>query len=90
LQAQKPDVSGTTHFVGSNVFPSDSGTSAACPVVAGVIAAMRSKPSARGITPAALKVALMQSATQPAGTAAGWNGQTGFGVVNAGALHALV
>jgi subtilisin family serine protease len=90
LHAQKPDISGTSHFLGSSVFPADSGTSAACPVVAGVVAALRSKPSARSISPAALKMAMLQSSVQPSGTSAGWNPQTGFGVVNAAAAHALV
>jgi subtilisin family serine protease len=90
LLAQKPDIAGTSHFVGSGVYPADGGTSAACPVVAGVVAALRSKPSARTITPAALKQALLNSAVQPAGTSAGWNGQTGFGVVRADAALALV
>jgi subtilisin family serine protease len=90
LHAQKPDISGTSHFFGSGVFPADSGTSAACPVVAGVVAALRSKPSARSISPVAMKTALLQSAVQPAGTSPGWNPQTGFGVINAAAAHALV
>jgi subtilisin family serine protease len=90
LHAQKPDLAGTSHFFGSGVFPADGGTSAACPVVAGVVAALRSKPSARTLSSSALKQAILQSAVQPAGVAAGWNGQTGFGVVQAAAAHALV
>ena len=91
LHAQKPDVAATSHFTGSGVFPGpDSGTSAACPVAAGVVAALRSKPSARSIPPAAMKLALLNSASPPAGTAPGWNAQTGFGIVNARAAHALV
>jgi subtilisin family serine protease len=90
LHAQKPDVSGTSHFSGSGVFPADGGTSAACPVVAGVIAALRSKPSAKSILPGSMKTALLQSAVQPPGTSPGWNAQTGFGVVNAAAAHGLV
>lgn len=90
LHAQKPDIAGTSHFSGSGVFPADSGTSAACPVVAGVVAALRSKPSARSITPAAMKTALLQSAIQPAAYSPGWNSQTGFGAVNASAANQLV
>ncbi len=47
LAERKPDISGYTHFKGSEVFESDGGTSAACPVVAGVVAAVRSKRALR-------------------------------------------
>ncbi len=43
LAKKKPDISGYTHFSGSGVYTADGGTSAACPVVAGVVAAIRSK-----------------------------------------------
>jgi subtilisin family serine protease len=43
LTKQKPDISGFTHFQGSGVYPADGGTSAATPVVAGVVAAVRSR-----------------------------------------------
>lgn len=43
LSHDKPDVSGYTHFSGSQVYPADSGTSAATPVVAGLVAALRTK-----------------------------------------------
>jgi subtilisin family serine protease len=45
LNNQKPDLAAYTHFLGSEAFgrgSPDSGTSAACPVVAGVVAALRS------------------------------------------------
>jgi subtilisin family serine protease len=90
LFAQKPDLAGTSHFVGSGVFPEDAGTSAACPVVAGVVAALRSKPSARSLAPGVIKQAILTSAVQPPGVSPGWNGQTGFGVVNAAAAQGLV
>jgi hypothetical protein len=41
LSANKPDLAAYTHFEGSHVYPEDGGTSAACPVAAGVIAALR-------------------------------------------------
>jgi hypothetical protein len=91
LHQQAPDIAGTSHFQGSNVGGNpDTGTSAACPVVAGVVAALRSKPSAKTKAPAAIKQALLNSAVQPAGVAVGWNAQTGFGIVDAAAAHALV
>src|SRR5208283_2321154 len=45
LSQEKPDIASFTHFLGSEAFgpgSPDSGTSAACPVMAGVIAALRS------------------------------------------------
>ena len=39
----KPDVCGYTHFRGSGVYAADGGTSAATPVVAGLVAAFRSR-----------------------------------------------
>jgi hypothetical protein len=43
LQYLKPDVCGYTHFRGSDVYSADGGTSAATPVVAGLVAAFRSR-----------------------------------------------
>ena len=43
LDRSKPDVCGFTHFVGSGVYPADNGTSAATPVVAGLVVAFRSR-----------------------------------------------
>lgn len=80
LASQKPDIAGYSHFVGSGIFPVDSGTSAACPVVAGVIAALRSKPSLRSLMPAQLKAVLMKSA-RDTGTL-GWDPQSGWGIID--------
>jgi subtilisin family serine protease len=88
LSANKPDLAGFSHFQGSGISPFDGGTSAACPVVAGVVAALRSKPSARGLTPAQLKAFLVKSARDVAGN--GWDPQTGYGVIDAGAAWALL
>ena len=88
LYANKPDIAGYSHFVGSAITPVDSGTSAACPVVAGVVAALRSKSSIRDLPPATVKNALLKSA-RCVGTA-GWDPQTGAGVTDAGAALALL
>lgn len=88
LHAQKPDVAGFSHFTGSGVYPEDSGTSAACPVVAGVLAMLRSKPSGRTLPSAQLKSVLLRAAR--AGATPGWNPQTGWGVVDAGAAYAAL
>lgn len=62
LSAAKPDLCSYTHFLGSEVFGSgapDSGTSAACPVAAGVVAAVRAKYPPSRISPLQLR-ALME------------------------------
>jgi len=88
LSRNKPDLSGYTHFQGSGVYAADGGTSAATPVVAGVVAAVRTRrpfvannPSA---SPAAIR-GLMRSTAQDLGTA-GFDLDHGFGVVNGCAL----
>jgi subtilisin family serine protease len=88
LASQKPDIAGFSHFSGSGVFPADTGTSAACPVVAGVVAALRSKPSVTAWAPAQLKAVLLKSARDV--ESAGWDAQTGWGIVDAGAALALL
>lgn len=88
LFSQKPDIAGFSHFQGSGVMPIDAGTSAACPVVAGVIAALRSKPGAGSLSPAQLKAMLLRSARDT--ESQGWDAKTGWGVVDAGAALALL
>jgi subtilisin family serine protease len=88
LYANKPDIAGFSHFTGSGIFPVDVGTSAACPVVAGVVAALRSKSSIRNLPPAMVKNSLLQSARRIG--SAGWDPQTGAGVIDAGAALALL
>lgn len=65
LADEKPDLSCYTQFAGSGVAAADSGTSAAAPVAAGVIAALRSRfryDPARPVTsPAALRRHLIQN-----------------------------
>lgn len=85
LAAQKPDVSGYTAFTGSKVFPGgDGGTSAACPVVAGVVAAVRSRYSAARIPPAALRALVHKTADDLGGT--GYDRNYGWGAINPRAL----
>ena len=81
LSAQTPDISGFSHFIGSGVFPFDSGTSAACPVVGGVVAALRSTSDLRNLNPAQMKARLLNSARSIHGT--GWSPQYGWGIVDA-------
>jgi hypothetical protein len=89
LSPQKPDLAAYTHFLGSEAFGKgqpDSGTSTACPVMAGVVAALRSvyhyQPGNPRRTPANLRQYLLGAAVQPAGVPAGWNAQTGHGIVD--------
>ena len=64
LADQKPDVSSYTHFLGSEAEgagEADSGTSAACPVMAGVVGAMRTKFAAGAIPPAQLRAVIAKT-----------------------------
>lgn len=75
LDAKKPDFCGISHFTG--FFNSDSGTSAACPVVAGIAALMKQG------TPAATHDAIkkcLQTTAKDIG-AAGWDPHSGHGIV---------
>jgi hypothetical protein len=89
LSRNKPDLCGYTHFQGSGVYSADGGTSAATPVVAGVVAAVRTKRPFEPGNPAASAAAvraLMRSTAQDLGTA-GFDFDHGFGVVNGCALY---
>ena len=75
LDPKKPDFCGISHFTG--FFNSDSGTSAACPVVAGVAALLKQgKPAA---THDQIKRCL-QSTSKDIGPA-GWDPHSGYGIV---------
>lgn len=80
LSKQKPDVAGYTHFSGSGVYAADGGTSAACPVVAGVVAAVRTKHRARDLTPAQLRAILYKTAEDRGGR--GFDYDYGWGIVD--------
>lgn len=89
LAHKKPDITGYTHFKGSGVYTADNGTSAACPVVAGVVAAARSLrpylPSDPSTHPAAMRE-LVRTTAQDIGTT-GFDFGTGYGLVNACAMR---
>jgi subtilisin family serine protease len=81
LAAQKPDISGYTAFTGSKVYPGgDGGTSAACPTVAGVVSAVRSKYSAARVSPAQLRALVYKTADDLGGT--GYDPRYGWGAIN--------
>jgi hypothetical protein len=89
LSRNKPDVCGFTHFRGSGVYAADGGTSAASPVVAGVVAAVRSKrpfsPGSAAASPAAIR-SLLRTTAEDLG-AAGFDFDHGFGVISGCALY---
>ncbi|MGY6551361.1 MAG: S8 family serine peptidase [Erythrobacter sp.] len=88
LARNKPDLCGYTHFRGSGVYAADGGTSAAAPVVAGVVAAVRSvrpfEPGNPSATPAAIR-SLMRTTATDLGPS-GFDFDHGFGVVGGCAL----
>jgi len=77
LAEEKPDVCGFSHFKGH--FSSDSGTSAACPVVAGVVALLL---SAGGVQDQSrIRQTLKDSSRQRGSNV--WNDRFGYGIVDA-------
>jgi hypothetical protein len=92
MPQQKPDVTAYTHFLGSEAFGAnspDSGTSAACPVAAGCIAALRTKESHTNTPPKALIAQIEITARQVAPNAPGWNSEYGHGIIDPIALVLL-
>jgi subtilisin family serine protease len=81
LDPTKPDLSAYTHFKGSGVYPSDGGTSAACPVAAGVVAAVRERYPSSVLSPAELRALLFKTAEDLGGT--GFDHDFGWGVIDA-------
>ncbi len=88
LARRKPDVAAYSHFRGSDVYPVDGGTSAACPVAAGVVTALRERRPTAGLTPYQLKAVLQRSAADIEGD--GWDFDLGYGVVDAAATAAAL
>jgi subtilisin family serine protease len=88
LDPDKPDLSAYTHFTGSGVYPADGGTSAACPVAAGVVAAVREKYPSSVLSPAELRALLSKTALDLGGT--GFDHDFGWGVVDGVALTAAL
>jgi len=83
LHDRKPDLAACSHFKGSGVYPADGGTSAACPVAAGVAAALRQRVSAKRLKPPQLKGVLQRTARDLEGD--GWDYDLGYGVIDAAA-----
>jgi subtilisin family serine protease len=80
---EKPDITAYTHFKGSEAFGTnspDSGTSAACPVAAGCVAALRTSANPTNTPPPNLFAQLRLTARQIQGT--GWNRDYGCGIID--------
>lgn len=84
LVLQKPDATSYTHFLGSKAFgpnSPDSGTSTACPVAAGCVAALRTRLVPAATPPANLFAQLRATAKMVPGQT-GWNGDYGYGILD--------
>lgn len=84
---QKPDLTAYTHFLGSEAFGAgtpDSGTSAACPVAAGCVAAIRTKVAPTATPPTSLYAQLRSTAKAVSGQT-GWQADFGHGIMDADA-----
>jgi subtilisin family serine protease len=82
----KPDLTAYTHYLGSQVFgerEADGGTSTACPIAAGCVAALRSK-TIPYLPPSQVFDALRSTARAGIGGGPGgvWNNQYGFGIID--------
>jgi hypothetical protein len=88
LTRNKPDIAGYTHFRGSGVYSADGGTSAACPVISGVIAAIRSVKGYNSANPSTSPSAIRSLVTSTAEdvSPAGFDLETGFGIIDGCAL----
>ncbi|MFB4290594.1 S8 family serine peptidase [Nonomuraea sp. ATR24] len=91
LTARKPDVCAYTHFDGSAAFGDgtpDSGTSAAAPVAAGLVAAVRTLWPATRLSPSQLRALLRRTAEDR--SEVGFDYGYGYGIVDpAGVLASL-
>lgn len=90
LSDRKPDLCAYTHFSGSKAFGDrpDAGTSAACPVAAGVVAAIRTRWPAARLSPAQLRTLLRRTADDRSDV--GFDYDYGYGVIDpAGVAAAL-
>jgi len=84
MPQQKPDVTAYTHFRGSEAFGPglpDIGTSTACPVAAGCLAAMRTKESPQKTTSYGLIQQFRATARKLPGQV-GWNSDYGQGIID--------
>lgn len=84
MPPEKPDLTAYSHFLGSEAFGvgvADSGTSTACPVTAGCVAALRTKLAPSTHPPQNLFDQLRITSKQPTGLPANWNADFGHGII---------
>jgi|SRR5271165_795259 len=78
---RKPDFCAPSNFSETgDAYTANTGTSAACGVTAGVVAALRSRWAQAAVSPDVLRAILSLSARKTEGP--GWNGRLGNGVLN--------
>ena len=85
MYQKKPDLVSYTHFLGSktvSTFLPDTGVSAACPVAAGCVAALRTRVKPTAVPPGNLFKVLRDTAYRPRGGSPGWKPDFGYGIVN--------
>ncbi|TDD52613.1 peptidase S8 [Nonomuraea terrae] len=89
LSEHKPDLCAYTHFAGSEaVGAADTGTSASCPVAAGVVAAVRTRRSAAALSPSQLRTLLHRTADDR--STVGFDHDYGYGVIDPPAVLAAL
>ncbi|PZG22682.1 S8 family serine peptidase [Nonomuraea aridisoli] len=89
LSERKPDLCAYTHFAGSEaVGAADTGTSASCPVAAGVVAAVRTRRSAAALSPSQLRTLLHRTADDR--STVGFDHDYGYGVIDPPAVLAAL
>jgi hypothetical protein len=84
MARKKPDLTAYTHFLGSEAFGigvPDSGTSTACPVAAGCVAAIRTRLKPGNVGSRDLFNQFTANALPAPGPEAGWNKDYGAGIV---------
>lgn len=85
LDPDKPDLAAYTHFLGSVVGGNntpDAGTSAACPVAAGYVAALRSDHSQLIASARRMASIPKSSARKTPGSPVGWDRRVGYGILD--------
>ena len=84
MAKQKPDLTAYTHFLGSEAFgvgSPDSGTSTACPVAAGCVAAIRTRLAPGNVAPKVLFSEFKAKALPKPGPTNKWNKDYGRGII---------
>jgi hypothetical protein len=83
MHQQKPDLMAYTHFLGSQTTAGgpDTGTSAACPVAAGCVAAIRTKLAPAAQPPGNL-FAQLRATARLVGGRPGWSADHGHGIID--------